>query len=99
MDSNPANNWPAFAHQVAARLAQGRVTYGDRSFEADPAHLLDELQQETLDLAGWGFVLWSRLEAMRTALRNSRPASEPPQRRLVGYDRGRDEITEPEQIP
>lgn len=114
-----------FSH-VRTRLLAGRRAYGDRSFSADPKMLIDELQQEVLDLAGWGYVLFRRLEAMRVALRYSeiqsegepmpspaaraddapldrwthlRPPSEPPAGRLVGYNRGRDAITEPEQIP
>ena len=60
--------WPAFAESVRRRLEAGRAAYGDRSFARPPAELVAELQQEALDLAGWGFVLWQRLEAMRAAL-------------------------------
>lgn len=62
--------WFRFAAIVSARLAKGREDYGDASFSADPERLLDELQQETADIAGWGFILWSRLQAMREALRD-----------------------------
>jgi hypothetical protein len=58
-----------FAAAVRARLEQGRAAYGDRSFSADPDELLAELQQEALDLAGWGHVLYRRMEAMREASR------------------------------
>ena len=61
--------WPAFAESVRVRLEAGRAAYGDRSFSRPPAELVAELQQEALDLAGWGFVLWCRLEAMRAASR------------------------------
>jgi hypothetical protein len=57
-----------FASAVLERLEAGRVAYADRSFSRSPAELVDELAQEALDLAGWGFVLWSRLQAMRAAL-------------------------------
>jgi hypothetical protein len=66
--SDPLEAWPAFAAEVRARLEQGRAAYGDRSFSADPDELLRELQQEALDLAGWGFVLFRRIEAMRARL-------------------------------
>ena len=59
----------SFCDAVQARLEKGTITYGDRSFDAAPAILLDELQQEALDLAGWGFILWEKLEAMKEALR------------------------------
>jgi hypothetical protein len=51
--------------EVRARLEAGRATYGDRSFERSPSELLRELEQEALDLAGWGFVLWHRVRALR----------------------------------
>jgi len=38
-----------------------------------------ELRQEALDLAGWGFILYQRLEVMRAALA--------PPARLVGAER------------
>lgn len=59
---DPLDAWPAFAETVRKRLEAGRATYGDKSFERPPAELVAELQQEALDLAGWGFVLWCRLE-------------------------------------
>lgn len=63
--TDPLHSWPAFAAAVRARLEAGRQAYGDRSFDRPPTELLGELQQEALDLAGWGFVLWARLEALR----------------------------------
>jgi len=55
---DPLDAWPAFAESVRKRLDAGRVSYGDRSFSRDPAELVEELRQEALDLAGWGFVLY-----------------------------------------
>lgn len=66
--SDPLSNWGAYAGAVRSRLDAGRIAYGDRSFADHPAALLTELEQEALDLAGWGFILWSRLCAMRAAL-------------------------------
>lgn len=60
--------WRLFASCVAKRLEVGRREYGDRSFSRDPSELVAELQDEALDLAGWGFILWSRLHRMRAAL-------------------------------
>ena len=68
---DPLAAWPAFAESVRKRLEAGRAAYGDKSFERPPAELVAELQQEALDLAGWGFVLWCRLEAMQTTARTS----------------------------
>ena len=64
---DPLGDWPRFAAAVRLRLDAGRSAYGDRSFSAAPSELLVELQQEALDLAGWGFVLWKRLERLRLA--------------------------------
>ena len=59
----------AFVDAVRARLAKGAVAYADRPAASRPlAELVDELQQETLDLAGWGFLLWRRLERLRGAV-------------------------------
>jgi hypothetical protein len=66
--ANPLAEWPTFAARVEARLELGRSVYGDRSFSADPQALLTEIETELLDLAGWGFVLWSRLQTIRAAL-------------------------------
>lgn len=60
--------WRLFASCVAKRLEVGRHEYGDRSFSRAPAELVAELQDEALDLAGWGFILWARLQRMRDAL-------------------------------
>jgi hypothetical protein len=66
--SDPLSQWPAFADAVRTRLDAGRLAYRDQSFAREPAELIAELQQECLDLAGWGFILHQRLEAMRRAL-------------------------------
>jgi hypothetical protein len=59
---------PEYFEAVRARIMKGAMTYGDRSFSKAPADLIDELKQDALDLAGWGFVLFCRLEAMQEAL-------------------------------
>jgi len=66
--STPLSGYGSFAAAVQARLVQSAATYGDRSFGADPAALVVELKQECLDLAGWGFILWTRLEAIKASL-------------------------------
>lgn len=65
---DPLDSWPRFAAAVRERLEAGRAAYGDESFVRAPDALLVELQQEALDLAGWGFVLHERIAKMRTAL-------------------------------
>lgn len=64
-DPDPLGRWPAFMQAVRERLEAGREQYGEESFARDPDELLGELQEEALDLAGWGFVLWQRIELLR----------------------------------
>ena len=66
--TDPLDAFDGFVREVRQRLEAGRASYGDRSFARPHAELVAELQQEALDLAGWGFVLWCRLEAMRAGL-------------------------------
>jgi hypothetical protein len=66
--SDPLATFQAFASAVRHRLQAGSETYGNRSFTREASELVDELQQEALDLAGWGYILFCRLEAMREAL-------------------------------
>jgi hypothetical protein len=62
---DPLESFDGFVREVRARLEAGRAEYGERSFSRPPDELLAELQQEALDLAGWGFVLWARIDAAR----------------------------------
>jgi hypothetical protein len=59
------DHWPGFVEAVRARLEAGRAEYGDESFERPPTELVSELEQEALDLAGWGFVLFVRLRKLQ----------------------------------
>jgi hypothetical protein len=73
---------PEFFEAVRARLMKGAIEYENRSFSKDPADLLEELRQEALDLAGWVFVLFCRLQTMSDALdgaaRQPAPSVAPP---------------------
>lgn len=65
--TRPLDRFPEFAEHVLARLRTGEHEYHDRSFSCAPPELIGELEQEALDLAGWGFVLWCRLRRLRQA--------------------------------
>ena len=54
-----------FVARLRVRLDAGAKTYGDVSFTRPVTELIDELQQELEDVAGWGLILWLRLERMR----------------------------------
>lgn len=57
-----------FIDEVYKRLKKGAIEYGDDSFDRPIEDLIGEIEQECLDLAGWGFVLWVRLRRVRERL-------------------------------
>ena len=65
--SDPLTRWPDFSRAVRARLDAGRDAYGDRSFDAEPAELAREICEELEDVAGWAFVLWTRIQRLEAA--------------------------------
>ena len=70
--------WPGFVSQVGRRLERGRVQYGESSVGRPLPQLLDELEQEIQDIAGWAFLLWQRIVHLRaTALEAEDPAPKP----------------------
>jgi hypothetical protein len=54
-----------FVARLRARLERGAREYGDTSFRRPAGDLVDEIQQEIEDIAGWGLILWVRLERLR----------------------------------
>lgn len=63
--SNPLADFYQFMAMVKGRLNAGRATYGDTSFSLPPLQLLEEIQAEILDICGWSFILWERVERLR----------------------------------
>lgn len=61
-------SWPLFASCVATRLEAGRREYGNRSFSREPRELVREVEEELFDVAGWAFILWTRMRDVRVAL-------------------------------
>lgn len=57
-----------FVQRLRARLEAGAANYGDASFTRPAAELVDEIQQEVEDIAGWGLLLWIRLDRLRGAV-------------------------------
>jgi hypothetical protein len=58
--------WGSFTDEIRQRLESGKRAYGDSSFERPEERLVTEIQQELLDVTGWSFILWHRLEALRS---------------------------------
>ena len=54
-----------FVAHLRARLVAGAAAYGQVSFQRPCSELIDEIQQELEDVAGWGLILWVRLERLR----------------------------------
>lgn len=61
-------DWPTFIQSIYRRLEMGRLQYGDESFDKPLSLLLHEVEQEVIDQAGWSFILWSRLQRLKTQL-------------------------------
>lgn len=59
-------DFPEFVSCVRSRLERGKKDYGDVSFERPLQEVVDEIRQEALDLCGWSFILWARLNKIET---------------------------------
>ena len=64
-------DWHVFADAVRARLEVGAREYGDASLKRAPQDLLEEIQQELIDVVGWGFLLWLRLRSLEEKIAGS----------------------------
>ena len=69
MTTDRLEDWPQFMVLVRARMDKGREVYGDRSFCRPPAELAGEVEEELLDVAGWSFILWNRVRALRSIIK------------------------------
>jgi hypothetical protein len=56
--SDQARKFRAFVEAVAKRLDEGEVVYRGSAAERSAASLLADLEEEVLDIAGWGFWFW-----------------------------------------
>lgn len=63
--------WPEFEEVMKRRLEAGHMTYGDGSFGRPPRELTVELEEEALDIVGWGFILWTRLRRLREVMEDN----------------------------
>ena len=59
-------DWERFASKVHARLVEGERVFDNRSLDKPHLDLIEEIQQELEDIAGWGVLLWIRLERVKT---------------------------------
>lgn len=61
--------WPMYEAQVRYRLLAGAQQYGDNSFTRPPSELLKEIAEELMDVTGWAFILWCRVQEMQEKLK------------------------------
>jgi hypothetical protein len=61
--------YPVYMAQVESRLRAGARRYGDTSFARESEDLLAEVRNELLDISGWGFILWCKLQRLEEAIR------------------------------
>jgi hypothetical protein len=64
--------FPKFVKTLDKKMAKGFAVYGDVSFSRSPKELIEELQSECLDLAGWGMILWERLNQIKKGAKKIR---------------------------
>lgn len=74
--TDPLACYQDFTAAVGGRLEARAEAYAVRSFSLAPAALVAELEQEALDLSGWGYVLWHRLRTLREAAERLTPKRE-----------------------
>ncbi len=63
--AEPMERWPVFMEAIRLRLEAGRQNYGDRSFVESPVKLAGQVEEELLDVCGWSFIMWTRLQALQ----------------------------------
>ena len=56
--------WPMYECLVRDRLLVGADLYGDTSFTRPPNELVKEIAEELLDVSGWAFILWCRIQEL-----------------------------------
>jgi len=60
--------WPTFAAATLKKMEAGALEYGDVSFDVSSGKLAAEIEQELLDVVGWGFILWNRIQNLKAKL-------------------------------
>ena len=61
-------HWPEFETVMKKRLSRGYVEYGDDSFDRPALQLVAEVEEEILDVIGWSFMWWVRMQRVKDKL-------------------------------
>jgi hypothetical protein len=67
--------WPMYQCLVRDRLIVGADTYGDTSFLRPPSELLSEIAEELMDVTGWAFILWCRIQELQQNMKENQDVS------------------------
>ena len=54
--------------KLQSRLEIGAQEYGDKSFSRPETNLIEMIQEEVLDIAGWSYILWAKLERLKAKI-------------------------------
>ena len=60
--------WNKFTETLTKRLEAGEREYGDASFDSSAISNIDEIEEELLDVCGWAYIMWTKLQTMRPKL-------------------------------
>lgn len=61
--------FPLFADRIKERLKRGAKEYGDESLYRDPLELIQEVEEELIDICGWSWILFERIQRTKTKLK------------------------------
>ena len=66
--------WPKFERAIKEKLAAGYKEYGDKSFDGPLDWTIKELEAEAIDIVGWGFILWCKIQRYKNRAANLQSA-------------------------
>lgn len=61
--------FPEFVETLRERMEQGFKEYGDKSFDRPGMELIDELEEEVLDICGWGLILYTKICELKVRIK------------------------------
>lgn len=66
--SEHRGQWEQYVELVRCRMLAAEADYQGRGFDLPSEATIEEIEQELLDVFGWGFLLWRRMQAAKRAL-------------------------------
>lgn len=60
-----SSEFVTFSADLLAKLQLGEQTYGTAGFDRPNERLIEEVQEELIDVCGWSFILWCKLQALK----------------------------------